>query len=151
MEPVILLVEDAASDVTLLRHAFKKAGLAQPLQVVRDGVEAMAYLLGLRQYADRQLYPPPNILLIDLNMPRLNGLELLTWLRTQPDLQHLMVVVLSGTGRPRDINLAYRMGAKSYLMKPVQADKFQRLINCFYEYWVVDNHLPMPEPDLEAQ
>ena len=149
MEPVILLVEDSHFDVELLQHAFRKAGLSRPMQVVRDGVDAMSYLLGVGEYADRDEHPAPSVLLIDLNMPRFNGLELLTWLRTQPDLQHLLVVVLTGTARQQDIDIAYRMGAKSYLVKPTQADEFQALINSFFDYWIEQNHFPMPEPTLE--
>src|SRR4051794_36529972 len=85
MEPVLLLVEDSHFDIELLQHAFKKAGLSQPMKVVRDGVDAMSYLLGVGEFADRERYPVPNILLIDLNMPRFSGLEFLTWLRTQPE------------------------------------------------------------------
>ena len=150
MEPVILLVEDSHFDVELLRHAFHKAGLSRPMQIVRDGVDAMSYLLGVGEYVDRDQFPPPNILIIDLNMPRFNGLELLTWLRTQPELQHLLVVVLTGTGRQHDIDIAYRMGAKSYLVKPTQADEFQSLINSFYDYWIAHNHFPMPEASVES-
>lgn len=151
LEPVILLVEDSQFDVELLRHAFRKAGLGRALQVVRDGVDAMSYLLGIGEYLDRQKHPAPNILIIDLNMPRFNGLELLTWLRTQPDLQHLLVVVLTGTGRQHDIDIAYRMGAKSYLVKPTQADEFQALINSFYEYWIAHNNFPQPETAVEVR
>ena len=151
MEPVILLVEDSQFDVELLQHAFRKAGLSRPMHVVRDGVDAMSYLLGIGEYVDRQTYPAPNILIIDLNMPRFNGLELLTWLRTQPDLQHLLVVVLTGTGRQHDIDIAYRMGAKSYLVKPTQADEFQSLINSFYDYWIAHNHFPQPQSPVEVR
>src|SRR5438046_649948 len=118
MEPVILLLEDSENDALLLQHAFKKAGLAEPLRVVRDGVDAMSYLLGLGIFADREKYPMPSILLLDLSLPRLNGLELLAWLRTQPDFQHLMIVVLTGSARRQEINTAYEMGANSYLIKP---------------------------------
>ena len=151
IEPVILLVEDSQFDVELLRHAFRKAGLNRPMQVVRDGVDAMSYLLGVGEYIDRGKFPPPNILIIDLNMPRFNGLELLTWLRTQPDLAHLLVVVLTGTGRQQDIDVAYRMGAKSYLVKPTGADEFQSLINSFFEYWIAHNHFPQPETAVEMR
>ena len=151
MEAVILLVEDSHFDVELLRHAFRKAGLSRPLQVVRDGVDAMSYLLGVGDYADRDQYPAPSILIIDLNMPRFNGLELLTWLRTQPDLQHLLVVVLTGTNRQQDIDIAYRMGAKSYLVKPTQADELQALINAFYEYWIAHNYFPQPEATVQLR
>ena len=142
MEPVILLIEDSENDALLLRHAFKKAGLANPLQVVRDGVEAMSYLLGVGEFADRGKHPAPSLLLLDLNLPRLNGLELLAWLRTQPDFQHLMIVVLTGSARKEQIDTAYQMGVNSYLVKPTQAQNLQRLIGAFYEYWIVHNHLP---------
>jgi len=145
MEPVLLLVEDSHFDIELLQHAFKKAGLTQPLKVVRDGVDAMSYLLGVGEFADRQKHPLPNILLIDLNMPRFSGLEFLTWLRTQPEFQHLLVVVLTGTVRQKDIDVAYRMGAKSYLVKPTRADELQKVVNAFYDFWIAHNHFPMPE------
>jgi len=150
MEPVILLIEDSENDVLLLRLAFKRAGLVKPLQVVRDGVDAMSYLLGLSVFADREAYPVPNILLIDLNLPRLNGLELLAWLRTQPEFQHLMVVVLTGSAKKEEINTAYATGAHSYLVKPAQAEALQRLIDSVYEYWVVHNHLPDPPVATDA-
>jgi len=150
MEPVILLIEDSENDVLLLRHAFKRAGLVKPLQVVRDGVDAMSYLLGLSVFADREAYPVPNILLIDLNLPRLNGLELLAWLRTQPEFQDLMVVVLTGSAKKEEINTAYGTGAHSYLVKPAQAEALQRLIDSVYEYWVVHNHLPDPPVATDA-
>jgi CheY-like chemotaxis protein len=142
MEPVILLIEDSENDALLLRHAFKKAGLVNPLQVVRDGVDAMSYLRGLGEFADREKNPLPHILLIDLNLPRLNGLELLAWLGTQAAFQHLMVVVLTGSARKEEINTAYKMGIKSYLVKPTPAQSLQRLVEAFYQYWIVHNHLP---------
>jgi CheY-like chemotaxis protein len=142
MEPVILLIEDSEADILLLQQAFTKAGLNKRLNVVRDGVEAMSYLLGRGACSDRDKYLQPNILLLDLNMPRLNGLELVTWLRTQPDFAHLMVVVLSSTARPEQIDYAYQMGAKSFLVKPADAKELQNLISCFYLYWGVYNHFP---------
>jgi CheY-like chemotaxis protein len=151
MEPVLLLVEDSHFDIELLQHAFRKAGLIQPLQVVRDGVDAMSYLLGVGEFSDRHKHPLPHILLMDLNMPRFNGLEFLTWLRNQPEFQHLMVVVLSGTIRQKDIDLAYQMGAKSYLVKPTRADELQSLVNAFYNYWIGQNHFPLAEPGPERQ
>jgi len=149
MEPVILLIDDSENDSMLLDYAFKKAGLAHPLRVVRDGVDAISYLLGRGAFSDRVEYPLPDILLIDLNMPRLNGLELLAWLKTQPDLQHLTVVVLTGSARKEEINIAYQMGAKSYLVKPSQSQTMQRLIDSFFQYWVVHNHPPDPAPSAD--
>src|SRR5207247_3804682 len=114
----MLLVEDAPNDLELMKRFFSKAGLQNPLQAVPDGVEAMSYLLGRAKYADRARYPEPNILLIDINMPRVNGLELMSWLRTQPDFEHLIVIALSGSAEQEEIDRAYQMGANSYLLKP---------------------------------
>jgi|SRR5437867_4808899 len=151
MEPVILLIEDSENDALLLQHAFKKAGLTKPLQIVRDGVDATSYLLGLGEFSDRQKYPFPKILLIDLNMPRLNGFELLGWVKSKPDLQHLMVVVLTGSARKPEINAAYQLGAKSYLVKPTRSEDLQQLIDAFFQYWIVHNHLPDPAPEAAVQ
>jgi CheY-like chemotaxis protein len=150
-DPVILLIDDSDSDIALLRQAFVKAGMRRPLQVVGDGVDGMSYLLGRGEYADREKHPMPSILLIDVNMPRLNGLELLTWLRTQPEFGHLMVIVLTGQARIEAINHAYHLGANSYLVKPVRHDELLELIQCFYQYWVIHNHLPSPPADKMAQ
>jgi CheY-like chemotaxis protein len=143
-EPVILLVDDSDSDIALLRQAFARAGMQRPLQVVRDGVDAMSYLLGRGEFGDRDASPMPSVLIIDVNMPRLNGLELLTWLRTQPEFSHLMVIVLTGQARIESINHAYHLGANSYLVKPVRHEELLDLIQCFYRYWVIHNHLPSP-------
>jgi len=121
---------------------FSKAGLRKALRSVPDGVEAMSYLLGRGKYADRETYPEPNILLIDINMPRVNGLELMSWLRTQPDLEHLVVIALSGSAEQDEIDRAYQMGANSYLLKPVSATELERVIDAFYRYWVDANCLP---------
>ena len=143
-EPVILLVDDSESDIELLRQAFARAGMQRPLQVVQDGVDAMSYLLGRGEFADRDVHPMPSVLIIDVNMPRLNGLELLTWLRTQPEFSHLMVIVLTGDSRMEAINHAYHLGANSYLIKPTRHEQLLDLIQCFFRYWMVHNHLPSP-------
>jgi CheY-like chemotaxis protein len=145
-EPVILLVDDSDSDIELLRQAFAKAGLQRPLQVVQDGVDAMSYLLGRGEFADRDVHPMPSVLIIDVNMPRLNGLELLTWLRTQTEFSHLMVIVLTGDSRIEAINHAYHLGANSYLIKPARHEQLLDLIQCFFRYWMIHNHLPSPPP-----
>ena len=85
-----------------------------------------------------------SVLIIDVNMPRLNGLELLTWLRTQPEFGHLMVIVLTGDSRIEAINHASHLGANSYLIKPTRHEQLLDLIQCFYRYWMVHNHLPSP-------
>ena len=141
-EPVILLVEDSSDDLELLRRFFAKAGLQNSLQAVPDGVEAISYLLGRGKYDDRGRYPEPNIVLIDINMPRVNGLELMSWLRTQPDFERLVIVALSGSGHQDEIDRAYEMGANSYLLKPTSGAELERVIKSFYDYWVRSNYLP---------
>jgi CheY-like chemotaxis protein len=143
-EPLILLIDDSESDIALLRQAFARAGMTRPLQVVQDGVDAMSYLLGRGEFADRDAYPMPSILIIDVNMPRLNGLELLTWLRTQPEFSHLMVIVLTGDGRIEAVNHAYHLGANSYLLKPTRHEELLDMVASFYRYWIIHNHLPTP-------
>lgn len=145
-EPIILLVEDSPNDLELLKRFFSKAGLQKPVQSVPDGVEAMSYLLGRGPYADRRTYPEPNILLIDINMPRVNGLELMSWLRTQPDFEHLVVIALSGSVEQEEIDRAYQMGANSYLQKPSSVAELEQMARAFYEYWVRSNYLPRVTP-----
>jgi len=90
----------------------------------------------------RARYPEPNILLIDINMPRVNGLELMSWLRTQPDFEHLVVIALSGSAEQEEIDRAYQMGANSYLLKPASGAELERVIRAFWDYWVCSNYLP---------
>ena len=149
MEPVILLLEDSENDAILLQYAFRKAGLACPLQVVRDGLDAQAYLMGLGGFADREKHPTPNLLVLDLSTPRGNGMELLCWLRTQPALHTLTKVVLTGSAQQAQINAAYAMGANSFLIKPTNTIQLQRMVDSFYQYWIVHNHLPDPPGKLE--
>ena len=104
----------------------------------------MSYLLGRNQFADRARFPEPNLLLIDLHMPRVNGLELMSWLRTQPDFEHLIIVALSGSADQNEIDRAYQMGANSYLLKPGSAIELEGVVNAFCHYWVRSNFLPRP-------
>ena len=104
----ILLVEDDPNDVILFQRALERASLsAHSLNVVRDGEEAISYLSGRANYADRHLYPLPALLLLDLKMPRKSGLEVLTWLRKEPQLRYLIVVLLTSSNSAEDIRLAY--------------------------------------------
>ena len=155
-KPNILVVEDCADDAKLLHRLFSKTGFNLTLQFVSDGVEAMSYLLGRGQFADRQQYPEPNLMLIDLHMPRVNGLELMSWLKTQPDFEHLIIIALSGSADQDEIDRAYQMGANSYLLKPRSAIELERVIDAFCRYWIGSNYLPRPgsnptlRPDRQA-
>ncbi len=138
----ILLVEDDSNDVLLLRRAFRKADLANPLMVVGDGEQATAYLTGDGQYSDRERFPLPIVVLLDLKLPRRSGLEVLAWLRDQPGLRRLPVVVLTASRESADINTAYERGASSYLVKPVAFDSLVEMVKAFNLYWVILNEKP---------
>src|SRR5438132_9641097 len=133
---VILLGDDSDDEVMLSRRAFRDAKLLNPLQVVRDGDEAIAYLKGEGRYANRAEYPLPALLLLDLKMPRKNGFEVLEWIRQQPTLSGLRVVVLTGSTEIRDVNRAYQLGANSFLVKPVEFDQFVSVIRAVGGYWL---------------
>ena len=138
----ILLVEDNQDDVYLIQRAFKKAGLTKQLQVVNDGESALAYLAGDDQYSDRERYPLPGLLLLDLKLPLKHGTEILAWLRAQPSLKRLLVVILSSSQDPSDIDKAYELGANSYLVKPVSFDALVDMVKTLNLYWLVLSEQP---------
>ncbi len=135
----ILLVEDDANDVTLIRRAFARAKLANPVQVVNDGEQAVAYLAGAVEFSDRARYPLPVLILLDLKMPRKSGHEVLEWLKEQPELRRIPVVVLTSSGETPDVNRAYDLGANSYLVKPVAFDDLLGMVKTLGVYWLIMN------------
>lgn len=141
-EYVVLLADDDPNDVFLLQRAFQKTNIANPLQVVRDGEEAMAYLSGQAQYADRQRHPLPVLLLLDLKMPRKSGFEVLRWLRQQSVLKRLPVVVLTSSNQSPDINKAFDLGANSYIVKPGGFDSLVEMVKNLNLYWLILNEKP---------
>ena len=141
-QPFVLIAEDGESDVELLRRSFRQAGLNVPLHVVADGEACIAYLSGTGQYSNRAEYPLPDLLLLDLKMPRTNGFEVLKWIREQPSLSTLRVVVLTSSGRIRDINLAYQLGANSFLTKPLNFVDFTNAIQAMYNFWMLHSKKP---------
>ena len=140
---VILLVEDDPNDIILIRRAFEKANITNPLQVVEDGEEAISYLTGKDRYGDRVKYPLPMLLLLDLKLPRKSGHEVLEWLRQQPMLKRLPVVVLTSSQQSTDINMAYDLGANSYMVKPVTFDTLVEMVKTLNFYWVILNKNPI--------
>lgn len=130
----ILVAEDNTDDVTLLRHAFKRAGLTHQLQVVSDGSEALEYLNGENAYADRSQHPFPDILLLDLNMPRMNGFEVLEQLRQNPRYKLLVIHVLTASSRDADVRRVYNLGANSYVLKPSRVDELVAFSNALDEW-----------------
>ena len=138
----ILLAEDDPNDVHLILRAFQQAQIINPVQIVHDGEQAIAYLAGTAHYADRERYPLPAVLLLDLKLPRRTGFEVLSWLRERPSLRRLPVVVLSSSNDIQDINRAYTLGANSYLVKPVRFDALLELMAAFGSYWLTLNETP---------
>ena len=138
----ILVVEDKSTDVILIRRAFDKAKLANPLQVVSDGDAAVEYLSGVDAYQDRGQFPLPILMLLDLKLPRRTGLEVLEWLRKQETLRRLPVVMLTSSQHDRDINKAYDLGVNSYLVKPVEFDGLLEMLKTVNMYWLMMNERP---------
>ena len=141
-DDVILLAEDDPNDVLLIQRAFQRNHVANPVQVVRDGEEALAYLSGQAPFADRERHPLPVLMLMDLKMPRKSGLEVLAWVRHQPGLKRLPIVVLTSSNQGPDINRAYELGANSYLVKPAGFDSLLELVKNLDMYWLILNEKP---------
>jgi CheY-like chemotaxis protein len=135
-QAVILLVEDSEDDILLIQRAFRQANIVNPLQVVRDGAEAIAYLRGHGPYNNRAEYPLPELLLLDLKMPGIDGFDVLRWLREQRGFGSMRIVVLSSSERIRDVNLAYQLGANSFLVKPVDFKDLVELTQAIHGYWL---------------
>ena len=138
----ILLVEDNYNDVLLIKRAFRKAKIEPPMSIVADGDEAVAYLSKKGQYADTEAFPVPSLVLLDLKLPRRSGLEVLAWLRQQPKLKRLPVVVLTSSQENSDLAQAYDLGANSYLVKPVDFRDFVTLVELIDAYWFQANKIP---------
>lgn len=138
----ILLVEDSPDDALLIQRAFRKANLANPVELVRDGEEAVAYLSGAEPYEDRARFPLPVFMLLDLKLPRRSGLEVLGWVREQPALRRLPVVVLTSSRESVDVNRAYDLGVNSYLTKPVGFEALIEMVKSINLYWLVLNENP---------
>jgi len=131
----ILLVEDSDEDILLSRNSLQRAGIANPVFVVKSGDRALAYLQGEGDYADRERFPFPGIMLLDLKMPRMNGFQVLEWRKSQPNLRDLFVVVLSHHDEIRDVSRAYSLGARTFLIKPCSAADFRNLAVNFPDHW----------------
>ena len=141
----VLVAEDDPSDIFFLQRAFTLAGLSTSLHFVRDGQEAIDYLEGEKSYSDRTTHPFPDLLLLDLKMPRINGFDVLVWLRQQPRLKRLLVTVLTSSDQPQDINRAYDLGANSYLLKPHTSEHLSDLVRHLQKYWLELNHGPIQQ------
>jgi DNA-binding response OmpR family regulator len=131
----ILLAEDDDNDFFFLQRAFEEAKIACPLLRVRDGQEAMNYLEGQGEYADRVKHPLPYILLLDLKMPRKNGFDVLSWVRAHSRLRRLPIIVLTSSKEEPDVNRAYDLGVNTYLVKPIKFEGLVDMMRAMDLYW----------------
>jgi CheY-like chemotaxis protein len=138
----ILLVEDDENDVMLLQRAFRRAAIINPLQVVRHGDDAVAYLEGSGEFADRIRYPLPVLMLLDLKLPRRTGLEVLQWVKERAGVKKIPIIVLTSSKNDDDVNRAYELGANSYVVKPVSFETLLELVKSLELYWLVLNERP---------
>jgi two-component system response regulator len=135
----ILLVEDNQMDVVLTLDAFKEAKLKNKINVCRNGQEALDYLFGRDKYADRVLFPMPNLILLDLKMPGIDGFEVLRQIKNTDILKRIPVIILTSSKEEGDRALSYDIGANSYLMKPVSFDGFTEVVAKIDDYWFTLN------------
>jgi two-component system response regulator len=130
----ILVAEDNPDDVFLLRRTVTKASLLSRVHAVPDGVETLEYLSGRGVYQDREKYPFPDVVLLDLNMPKLNGFEVLEIMRHDPRVSRLVVFVLSASVRQSDVDRIYALGANGYVVKPTRVDELSRFVTALHQW-----------------
>jgi len=142
MNGTLLIVEDEENDVLFLKDALRKANILSPIQVVDDGRLALDYLGGVGKYADRKTYPLPSVIFLDLKLPQVNGLAILKWIREEPSLPSMLVMILTASSLDEDIERAYRLGANSYVVKPSSRDKLVEVLKDFNNWWFKHNEPP---------
>lgn len=136
----ILQVEDEEADVFLIQRVFRRAGINSPLRAVTDGQEAIDYLSGAGPYTDREKYPLPCLVLLDLKLPKIDGLGVLAWIRRQPQLKGLVVVIFSSSSQPADVEQAYELGANSFIQKPSDMTITLEIAQLLKGWWLGYNH-----------
>ena len=141
----ILLVEDNDDDVQLTLRAFRKSDLVSTVTVVRDGVEAFNYLLATGEYASRNPDVLPDLVLLDIKLPRVDGVQVLERLRSHPRTRLIPIVILTSSAEPKDLLTCYTLGANSYVRKPIDFQQFTRALHQIGSYWLQTNQAP-PAP-----
>lgn len=143
----ILLVEDNRMDIELTMDAFREARLGNSVHVAKNGVEALDYLFGREQYGDREQYPLPDIILLDLKMPGIDGFEVLRRVKAEPEIKRIPVIILTSSREEGDLALSYDCGANSYLVKPVSFEGFLKVVQQVQNYWLILNMGPPLEQE----
>ncbi len=138
----LLVVEDEENDVFFLKRAMQRAGILNPLYSVANGQAATDYLSGAGAFADRTRFPLPFLVLLDLKLPCIGGIEVLRWIRARPELRNLLVVVLTSSTLPADIADAYSAGANSYIVKPGDPELLADSMRDFAKWWLKRNVPP---------
>jgi two-component system, response regulator len=138
----ILLVEDNPNDVKLTLHAFKKHHVANRVHVVRDGAEALEYLFGTDRYAHRRVEDTPRVMLLDIKLPLVDGIEVLRRVKADVRTAGIPVVVLTSSREEKDLIESYRLGVNSYIVKPVDFDQFSEVVRELGYYWLLLNQRP---------
>jgi len=141
-DALILIVEDREDDIAIILKAFEQAKLKNPVTVVRDGAEAIQYLDHQGAFADRAKYPLPQLILLDLKIPGVDGFEVLRWVRSQKHLGGILIVVLSISNHIPDVNQAYQLGANSFLIKPDDFHNVTNLSMLLRDYWLFGDKAP---------
>ena len=139
---LILLIEDNESDEVLTVRALEKAKVANEIQVVRDGEEALAYLFGTGVHAGRDLTQLPTVVLLDLNLPKLRGEEFLADIKRHPEYCSIPVVAISGSVNRADMKMAYKLGANAYMRKPIDLDQLDEFVQALAKFWLDVAELP---------
>jgi two-component system, response regulator len=139
----ILLVDDSPEDVDLTLHALRAEGVANHISVAHDGEEALDFLFCTGPYADRSFDHPPKLVLLDLKLPKVNGLQVLKQIKSDPRTRNICVVMLTSSREERDLVSGYDLGANSYLQKPVDFDEFRKTIKSVGMYWLLLNRPPV--------
>ena len=143
-ESTILLVEDNEDDVFLMKRALSEAGVKNPLEIVQDGQEAIDYLAGQGKFEDRACYRLPTLIFLDLKLPLKSGHDVLSWIRSQKNLDGIVVVVLTSSDEPGDVAKSYKLGANSYLVKPPSSEQLLDMAKAFKWYWLKYNEFDAP-------
>jgi len=146
----ILLVEDNDEDVELTLRALRKENLANRIHIARDGEEALEFLFRNGMHAPRALDPLPKLVLLDLKLPKVDGMEVLKQIKSDPRTKAIPVVILTSSSEERDLVNGYHLGANSYIQKPVDFDQFREMVKSAGFYWLLVNRVPEPKTSAQA-